>query len=184
MSKESPTGRQPENMWKKLFNKVEEVIDTALAKRVDTEPQEITPPPITDEDYQPLIADKVIDIVMARLGHGDPIAAGIRPVTVASECPVCKQRRKDAIIAGFNEEYLDFSGEFNEERFRSSLHCRRCGMRFGDSPEKIRQARKEWVELSKDAECEDDIRRAAERKTREAIKNMYSFTTDDKKTRE
>lgn len=176
--------------WGKLFKKVEDVIETALAKREEDKPAEVEPPEVEEgygssrPNYDP-IADKVAEIVLARLGKGDSITTGVKPMAIKSECPVCGQRRTDNIIAGLQEEYLDFSGEFNEKRFKESLTCRRCGIGFGDDFDKIERAKKEWVKLVKDAESEADIRKAAEKQTREAVQHMYAFSTanDDEKTK-
>lgn len=190
--------------WKKLFDKVEKVVDDALAKldneREDKEEKEITPPPIKkrqryyapavppDEWYpvpyeintlMPAAVERAVESVLTRLADGNPVGADFRPMQITSTCSVCNQERTDSLFAGLKEGYLDYSGHFSEERFRASLRCRRCGMEFGASPEKLEEAKKQWTRLASTAACEADIDKNVAKETAEAYQRMYNFSTGD-----
>jgi len=171
--------------WKKLYDRVENSIENALTKREQGIEKEPAPPhQETEEEATNRVADavseKVVEVVLAKLQNGDSLPAALRPETIKSRCPVCGKRRTDNVLAGAKEEYLDFDGEFDQDRFIGGLTCRRCGIDFGASQERIDKAKEEWARYASTA-SEAKIRETAEKATAEAYRDMYSYRYDDEK---
>lgn len=171
--------------WKKLYDRVENSIENALTKREQDIEKEPAPPHQEAEDeavnrITDAVSEKVVEIVLAKLQHGDSLPAVLRPETIKSRCPVCGKRRTDNVLAGAKEEYLNFDGEFDRGRFTGSLTCRRCGINFDASPERIDKAKEEWAHYASTA-SEAEIRETTEKTTAEAYRDMYSYRYDDEK---